>query len=194
MNQEERLEQEVGNVLKEYVAAKKQFTAVDVGNELKKKGINVRQREVSPLVRQLFSNGDVFENTGYTRTMIDVKGGNEQSFLYFSIDTDPTGYTQTNQEILKYDPNKPMFADTQKSGTVDDKVDGTLGTTKPQAPAAATQGSGLNAVIGQYVASVRSKVMHGPNCMYSQRIKPENKVSFDANDPKVQDYRACKKG
>jgi len=175
MDQYERLEGEIAAVLKDYVAAKKQFTAVDVGNELKAKGINARQRDVSPIVRQQFESGDVFTNTGFTRTMVPVKGGNYEAFLYTHIDCDPSQYTTTNLDTLPFDPNKPMFSD-----SIDDVVSGANTQTS------ATQTTGQ----GTYVASRRSKVMHSPNCMYAGRIKQDNLVTLDAATQ--QNYRLCR--
>lgn len=190
------LDQEVAKVEQEYIAANKQFTALDVGNELKTRGINVRQRQVSQIVRQHFTDGDIYERTGYTRTLIPVNNSQTQAFLYFNIDQDPEEYTATDQQPVPWDPNKPISGTSDKTSdsiddsvTQDDATDDSPAQTTDNAQTQATQN--IASVTGQYVASRRSRVMHSPGCMYASRIKPLNRVSFDANDATAQKYRAC---
>jgi len=106
-----RLEQEIQQVEEEFVSKGWPFTALDIGNELKNRGINVRQRQVSPVVRQHFHNSDTYREAGYTRTLIPVKGDTDQAFLYHPVGNDSSSYRGTNQDTVPFDPNKPMFPD-----------------------------------------------------------------------------------
>ncbi len=158
-----RLEREIAAVEQEFIAEGRQFTALDVGNQLKGKGINVRQRDVSPIVRGHFSYQGLYEGTGYTRVMIPVKDGEYEALLYLPQDSNPMNYKDTNQETRPYDPNKPMFPDQENQGPNITLV----------AIVAKTPGS-------SYVASRRSKVLHQPGCTYAGRIKPENLQGFNS--------------
>jgi len=159
------LEHEVEKIEIGFIKAKKQFTALDIGNELKKRGINVRQRQVSPIVRQHFSECDIYEDAKYTREIIPVKNGSCQAYLYFNIDQDTSEYTDRDQEPLPWDPNKQT--DDDISVIVQQVV---------------------------YVGSRNSKIFHSPNCMYAVRIKQENTISFeDMVDASAKHYRKCKR-
>ena len=170
----EKLEKETEKVTTEFIAAKKLFTALDIGNELKKRGVNARQREISPIVRQQYNEGKVYANTGYARTMIPVKDGN--AFVYFPLDRDPSEYTEREQKPMPWDPSKPMFSIEAVVSTADNTaVD-------------------LNAVVQAYVGSKYSKVCHQPGCRYAARIKPENLTSFvDMNTALSASYRSCRR-
>ena len=72
MNNMELLDEKVQEVEKEFIAARQPYTALDVGNELKRRGVNARQRDVSPIVRQHFKDSDIYTDGSYTRTLIDV--------------------------------------------------------------------------------------------------------------------------
>ena len=161
-----RLNDEVKKVEQEYIDSGKQFTALDIGNELKKRGVNVRQRDVSPIVREHFENEEMYMDGDYVKEMIPVKDGNLDAFLYSRWDQDAENYTATNQDPLPWNPNKPMF---------DDKDD-------------------ISIVVINYVASKRSKILHSPDCMYAVRIKSKNKVTFDDVVDATDNYRVCKRG
>ena len=98
------LEDEVERVERQFITAGKQFTALDVGNELKRRGINVRQRQVSPIVRQHYNETGIYEDADYIRQMIPVKNGECQAFLYSHVFDDPDRYTNRDQDPLPYVP------------------------------------------------------------------------------------------
>jgi hypothetical protein len=195
MNQE--LEQEVIAVEQQYMSEQKPFTALDIGNALKEKGINVRQRDVSPVVRDHFTNSDMYVNAGYTRTLIPVKDGIVQAFLYFHIDNTPDDYTDTNQDPLPWDPNKPIVSD----NTIDDTVDSNTSNADPHDDATDDQGDDSSSTTqqitlqnnGGYVGSKRSTIFHSPDCMYADRITQANLKTFDdLAEAVAANYRACK--
>lgn len=73
------------------------FTALDVSNEVKLQ-LDVRHREISPLVRELFDDGVLGDE--YTRTLIDVLAGGKtvQAYLYYHEDDDPEDYDGSLRE------------------------------------------------------------------------------------------------
>jgi hypothetical protein len=179
-----QLDAEIETIEKQYIAEKKSFTALDIGNELKRKGINVRQREVSPVVREHFST-DIYNGSGYTKTFIPVNNGSQKAFLYFNIENKPEDYTDANQVALPWDPSKPMFPNIQFTDnqntknaqikSLDDSV-------------ADDKAISLDSLVG----SKNSSVYHASDCTYASRIKKENLVSFnDNNDALNQGYRKC---
>lgn len=99
------LEKEIEKVEQEFIMARKQFTALDVGNELKRRGVAVRQRRVSPVVREHFNGTDLYAEAEYLKQLIPVKDGAHAAFLYFPVESDPDEYTATNQDALPYRPN-----------------------------------------------------------------------------------------
>jgi hypothetical protein len=75
------------------------FTALDVSNAVKQSLTDVRHREVSPVVRQLYDDGDLGED--YTRSMINVMaGGNKpaQAYLYLLDGDDPDDYDDSRRK------------------------------------------------------------------------------------------------
>jgi hypothetical protein len=108
-----KLEDEVRKVERGFFGQRKMFTALDVGNELKKRGVNARQREVSPIVRAHFDESILYASHGYTRMLIPVREGREAAYLYFNANDDPMMYTDTEQKVLPWNPNKPLFQDKQ---------------------------------------------------------------------------------
>ncbi len=81
------------------------FTALDVSNEVKKVLPGVRHREVAPIVRDIYSNGDLGED--YTRTLIDVIADGHkkvQTFLYHLDDDDPEDYTGSQRRQMATPP------------------------------------------------------------------------------------------
>lgn len=187
---DQRLENEIKAIESKYIDKKKTFTAVDIGNELKRKDINARQRQVSPIVREHFK-GDLYNEAEYTRTLIPVKSGNAQTYLYFHIDNAPEDYTETDQIILPWDPTQPMFpnnGDNDSDGAVkaasslDDVVDSDED----------SNNGNNNLGLDDYIGSKNSKVYHSPDCMYVVRINNENIVSFsDVKDATKDGYRKC---
>jgi len=179
---DQKLECEVEAIENQYVVDKKSFTAVDIGNELKRKGINVRQREVSPIVREHFKGG-LYNGSGYTRTLIPVKDGSVKAYVYFHIDNEPKDYLEINQEILSWDPNKPMFSDEgdlDAGNGLDDLVDDS------------SLLINSHSALDNYVASKKSEVYHHPDCMYAVRISKDNVVSFsDTKEAIKEGYRKC---
>ncbi|MBW3017457.1 hypothetical protein KY316_03715 [Candidatus Woesearchaeota archaeon] len=106
-----RLENEVRKVEAEFMREGKMFTALDVGNELKRRGVNARQRQVSPIVREHFDESVLYSSFGYTRMLIPVREGREAAYLYFNVNDEPMMYQDTEQRVLPWKPNKPMFKD-----------------------------------------------------------------------------------
>jgi hypothetical protein len=102
------LENEVEKIEKEFVAASKQFTAMDVGNELKRRGFNVRQRQVSPVVREHFKDTELYAEAFYVRDLMPVADGKE-AFVYHRIDQDPVDYQGFEQEPLPWKPEKTGY-------------------------------------------------------------------------------------
>jgi hypothetical protein len=167
MNQ--RLEQEIKQIEHEYMEADKPFTALDIGNELKNRGVNVRQRDVSVAVRGHFNNSCLYQDSNYTRVMIPVKEGEAEAFLYLRVGTNPFAYTETNQDAVHYDPAKPMFSD------ISDVVD-------------------QISVEVQFPANKRSKVVHSAGCVYSLKISQKNAVGFeDIVTAEANCYRKCRR-
>jgi len=184
-----RLENEIETIEKQYVADKKSFTTVDIGNELKRKGINARQREVSPIIRQHFKS-DIYNGTGYTRTLIPVKQGQGQAYLYFHIDNAPQEYTETEQDVLPWAPNKPVFSDGASGNKDSEGLDGVVADNNLNR---SNNGSGnLGSKIDSCVASKNSVIYHSNNCMYAGRIRQHNLLTFqDAGDAISDGYRKC---
>jgi hypothetical protein len=185
---DERLEEEIEAIERQYIKDKTPFTSVDIGNALKRKGINVRQRQVSPIVRNHF-NSDIYNKSEYTRTLVPVKDGKTEAYLYFHIDNEPEDYSETSQDILPWDPNKQMFPDENDSITTiksNNNLDVVVNDdTNNQVDAASN--------LGDYVASKKSEVYHDKNCMYSSRINQENIVSFtDTKTAVSEGYRKCR--
>lgn len=85
-------------VLEDFVEQGFMFTALDVSNEVKARLDNVRHREISPLVRELFDKGAL--GGAYTRTLIDVLAGGHtvQAYLYYDEDDDPEDYDGSLRE------------------------------------------------------------------------------------------------
>jgi hypothetical protein len=82
------------------------FTSIDISNAIKSDGRAVRHREVSPIVRELFSDKEM-EPFGYVRCQITVSlpGGKQaQAWLYHHQTADPSGYDTRAQVAL---PPKP---------------------------------------------------------------------------------------
>jgi len=188
-----RLESEVREVEREFITWKKMFTAMDIGNALKQKGINVRQRQVSPIVREHF-HSKLYGNTGYTRTPIPVGDGGQEAFLYFHIDNSPTEYTGYDQEPIPWDPNKPMFSDevqevksSDDSGSDDGKSVGSIDDLQQDSDSHSD-----NQGLDNLLASKHSKVYHSSTCMYAGRIRQENLVTFNDDASAVSaSYRKC---
>jgi len=118
------LENEVAKVEREFMQENKMFTALDVGNELKKRGVNARQRFVSPIVREHFDESVLYSAHDYTRTLIPVREGRESAYLYFNQNDDPEQYAATNQRVLPWKPNKPVFEDKLYAVTIKVIVEG----------------------------------------------------------------------
>jgi len=189
MNQ--KLDEAVQEVEKRFIHENKSFTSLDVGNELKEQGVNVRQREVSPIVREHFK-GDLYDGTGFTRTLIPVRHGNESAFLYLHIDSDPNEYSTTNQETVPWDPNKPMFPeDSAIAGKITPQQSVTP-TAVQTTPAATNTTPTTTATLDNIVASKNSGIYHYKDCMYASRIMQENLVTFqDATEAAKDNYRKC---
>jgi bifunctional DNA-binding transcriptional regulator/antitoxin component of YhaV-PrlF toxin-antitoxin module len=78
------------------------FTGIDVSNAVKRAGKVVRHREVAPIVRELFTDGEL-DNFGYTRNLITVSlpGGRQaQAWLYHHQTSDPSDYDTRAQVAL----------------------------------------------------------------------------------------------
>jgi hypothetical protein len=168
-----RLDEEIGCIEADFICSGKIFTALDVGNELKKKGVNVRQRDVSPIVRKHFRESDIYSEHGYTRTLISVNGSKDQAFLYLHITDDHETYVERDQTALKFDSNKPMFLD----------------------DLAQNKAANPNSVcLDNFVGSINSDVYHTKECFYARRIKPENFVPFsDAIHASSMNYHKCRR-
>ena len=81
------------------------FTALDVSNTVKTILPGVRHREVAPIVRDIFTNGEFGD--GYTRTLIDVIADGRKkvsAFLYHLDDDDPEDYAGSQRQQLAVAP------------------------------------------------------------------------------------------
>lgn len=191
------LNEEVRKIEGEYISANRMFTAVDIGNELKSRGVNARQRDISPIVREHFSSTDMYADAGYTRTMVPVKDGSIGAYLYFNIKEDPQGYSATNQDALPYDPKKPMFQDDDKAVKSDAKTSdqpSDLGSIVAQSAGPVAQSAGPQTVAPVlYVGSKKKEVYHTLGCRYAKKIKLDNMMAFDSSLAAVEaEYRKCR--
>lgn len=78
------------------------FTAVDVSNAVKRAGHARRHREIAPIVREMYSDGEM-EGFGYTRELITVSlpgGRSAQAWLYHHQTSDPADYDTRAQVAL----------------------------------------------------------------------------------------------
>ena len=90
---------DVKEAVREFVTGGKMFTSVDVGNEVKKAGTWIRNRDVASELRHLFRSGDsVFD--GYDMARIAVDGGASTATLYLPCGSDPEDYKERNQKAL----------------------------------------------------------------------------------------------
>lgn len=94
------------------------FTALDVSNHVKKTLPAVRHREISPVVRELFSNGTMGD---YEQTLIDVdaRGKTVQAFLYHLDDDDPDFY---GESMRKQQANAPISSHELDDPDIDDDI------------------------------------------------------------------------
>jgi hypothetical protein len=106
----QRLEREIEAVQMQFIRQGKQFTALDVGNELKANGVNARQKDISPIVRKHFHTLPMYVSSGYARVLVPVENGAE-AFLYTRVDQSPEDYTETNKRTLPWQPEKGAFKD-----------------------------------------------------------------------------------
>lgn len=79
------LEATVKTLVATLIARGELFTALDVSNEVKKQAPTIRHRDVSPIVRDLYDNGDMGL---YERTRIEVStpNGPERAYLYHPVE------------------------------------------------------------------------------------------------------------
>jgi hypothetical protein len=90
---------EVRAAVLEFAAAKKQFTSVDIANEVKKTGKWIRNREVAAELRNLFTTGDTAFD-GYDSGRIPVDSGSKTATLYLPCGSDPQDYKDRDQKAL----------------------------------------------------------------------------------------------
>ena len=98
------------------------FTALDVSNAVKQTLPQVRHREVSPVVRDLFDDQAMGES--YTRSLIDVKANGHkdaQAYLYHLDDDDPSMYDDAKRRSTAVPPvSASATDDLQIDTSVDD--------------------------------------------------------------------------
>lgn len=97
------------------------FTSLDVSNMVKDSLPSSRHREVAPMVRQAYADGEM-DFYGYSRTSIDVNlanGETSRAFLYHHQSVDPNSYDKRSQVVIV-----PKSADDEDIDTmVDDRSD-----------------------------------------------------------------------
>ncbi len=103
----ETIEQVARRVVDEFTSKGLLFTALDVSNSVKQALPGVRHREVSPLVRDLFTNKAMGDD--YLQSMIDVDlpgGKSAQAYLYHLDEDDPEMYTESQRKQNAIPPIK----------------------------------------------------------------------------------------
>jgi hypothetical protein len=81
------------------------FTALDVSNRVKQELPGVRHREVAPIVRDLYQDGDF--GSDYTRSTIKVtlqNGSTTEALLYHLDDDEPDDYAGTQRAQVAIPP------------------------------------------------------------------------------------------
>lgn len=112
----DNLEAVVKTVVADFIASATPFTSLDVSNKVKESLSYARHREVAPLVRSVYNNGEM---GGYERTTIEVNlatGDKTSAYLYHS--TNDTWYldsrynlTQRSQVVAPVPKVTNIFAD-----------------------------------------------------------------------------------
>lgn len=106
---------EVKAAVQEFTAAKKQFTSVDIANEVKKTGKWIRNRDVAAELRALIGGDSVFD--GYDTCRIPVDAGSKTATLYLPCGSDPQDYKDRDQKALG-PTARPIFQHLQQSAPV----------------------------------------------------------------------------
>ncbi len=101
----------VEEVVDDFMSELKLFTSLDVSNEVKLRGNNVRHREVAEIVRNLFN--EIMIKRDYNRRLITVNLGPDETtkaYLYFykSLSSD---YTKTSQKAIHFQEDKKTVSD-----------------------------------------------------------------------------------
>jgi hypothetical protein len=117
---------------------RKQFTSVDVANDIKKKGIWLSNRHVAQAIRNLFELKDIVFD-GYSQWAIDVASNTKTATLYGPTGSDPNNYTNVDLVALT-----PAETDRYKAG-----VSGTQPSSGSQVPS--HTGSSQTTVQGPYI-------------------------------------------
>jgi len=79
----------INNIVAEWIADGRMFTAFEVSLEAKERGADERHRNMKDAIHQALSR---FGSTrGYTRTLMDV-GANNEAWVYHEGDADPSDY------------------------------------------------------------------------------------------------------
>lgn len=111
------------NVIKEtvekFVYREKSFTSMDISQEIKKKGIWVRNIDVASWLRDNFSKNDIFAD--YSTTPTSVRNGSKVATQYHPTWADPDEYKETDQIPMTPDDVKSIRKSNIKS--VPDIVD-----------------------------------------------------------------------
>jgi len=103
---------EVKVVVEEFSRGQKQFTSIDVANQVKRSGKWRRNRDVASELRDMYATDDA-ALAGYSRCSIAVKGGSKTATLYFPSGTDPEDYKDRDQRADSPTPPASRGASTQ---------------------------------------------------------------------------------
>jgi hypothetical protein len=110
------LQTTIKTLVTDLIARSESFTALDVSNEVKKQFPAARHREISPIVRDLYNNGEMGL---YERTQIQVSTANgpENAYLYhpvedtWDLDTKYDGQKRAQSATI---PQTPVVAPTEQ--------------------------------------------------------------------------------
>jgi hypothetical protein len=88
----------IKDTIKKFVEDEKMFTSVDISNDIKKRGIWVRNVEVTHWLKKNFSTNKLFDT--FTKSQISVCQNLNLAFLYHPIWSNPNDYKDRDQKPL----------------------------------------------------------------------------------------------